>query len=45
MIALETFYKNKVAIFKNYIVDIHNVERTFWTHGKDSVHDLVYYKD
>jgi hypothetical protein len=41
MIALETSYKSKVVAKKIYIVDIHNLEKTFWTYGKDLVHDLV----
>jgi hypothetical protein len=45
MITLEIFYKSQAATKKIYIVDIHNLERTFWTHGKDSVHDLVYDND
>ncbi len=45
MIALETSYKSKAAATKIHIADIHNLERTFWTHGKDSVHDLVYDND
>jgi hypothetical protein len=45
MIALETSYKSKATTKKIYIVDIHNLERTFWTHGKDLVHDLVYDND
>jgi hypothetical protein len=45
MIALETSYKSKAAPTKIHIADIHNLERTFWTHGKVSVHDLVYDND
>ncbi len=41
MIALETSYKNKATTKKKKIVDIHNIKRNFWTHGKDLVHDLV----
>jgi hypothetical protein len=42
MIALETSYKSKATTKKINIYDIHNLERTFWTHGKDLVQDLVY---
>jgi hypothetical protein len=45
MIALETSYKSKTTVKKIYITNIHNVQKNFWTHGKDLVHDLVYDND